>query len=399
MEEPLYKLKKLLKELSSIKGRHTELVTVYIPAGYSISDVSNQLKNEQGTAINIKSKAVRKNVLGALERAIQHLKLYKQTPPHGLAIFSGNVSENEGVSDVQIWAVEPPEPLNVKLYWCDQRFELAPLEEMVKEKDIFGIVVMDNQQATIAHLRGKKLKIVRKLDSIVPGKFRAGGQSAARFGRVREGLINDFYKKIAGTMKDAFHEEIKGIILGGPGPAKNKFYEGDYIQTAIRNKILGIRDTGYTDEHGLHEIVERSQDLLSEAEVAKEKQLVKKFLGELQKGSGMVTYGFLSVKNAVEQGAADIVLISDGLDELEVELQCNCGYAYKKFLKGYQLSDQKCPKCGGQVKLIGERDVIESFEEMVKDYGTSIEIISRDTREGEQLFQMGGIAALLRYKL
>ncbi|MFH1631125.1 MAG: peptide chain release factor 1, partial [Candidatus Aenigmatarchaeota archaeon] len=79
-EKERYQLKKVIKELESIKGRHTELVTVYIPAGYSISDVMNQLRNEQGTAENIKSKSVRKNVVSALERILRQLQLYRQTP-------------------------------------------------------------------------------------------------------------------------------------------------------------------------------------------------------------------------------------------------------------------------------------------------------------------------------
>ncbi|MBR9682496.1 MAG: hypothetical protein GOV02_02370, partial [Candidatus Aenigmarchaeota archaeon] len=37
-------------------------------------------------------------------------------------------------------------------------------------------------------------------------------------------------------------------------------------------------------------------------------------------------------------------------------------------------------------------------EELVKEYGTTLEIISRDTREGEQLYQIGGIGAILRWK-
>ena len=57
-----YKLKKLIKMLGKIKGRHTELVSVYVPVGYSLNEISNQLRQEQGTADNIKSKAVRKNV-------------------------------------------------------------------------------------------------------------------------------------------------------------------------------------------------------------------------------------------------------------------------------------------------------------------------------------------------
>lgn len=67
-QEQILNLKKLIKELGGIRGRHTELVSVYVPAGYSLVDVSNQLFQEKGTASNIKSKTTRKNVLTALEK-------------------------------------------------------------------------------------------------------------------------------------------------------------------------------------------------------------------------------------------------------------------------------------------------------------------------------------------
>ena len=37
------------------------------------------------------------------------------------------------------------------------------------------------------------------------------------------------------------------------------------------------------------------------------------------------------------------------------------------------------------------------FDEMVKKVGTEIEVISVETREGVQLKEMGGVAAVLRY--
>ena len=104
----------MVKELDSYRGRHTELVSVYIPAGYSISDVINQLIQEKSTASNIKSKATRKNVLTALEKIIQHLRLFKQTPENGLVTFCGNVSEVEGKEDIKIWSFESPVRMNQK---------------------------------------------------------------------------------------------------------------------------------------------------------------------------------------------------------------------------------------------------------------------------------------------
>jgi peptide chain release factor subunit 1 len=397
MEKKVYQLKKLLQELEKIKGRHTELVSVYVPVGYSLNDIMTQLKNEQGTAINIKSKSTKKNVLGALERIIQHLRIYKKTPENGLALFSGNVSEQEGAPNIKIWAIEPPEKLNVKLYWCDQKFELEPLKDMVAEKELFGLVVMDNKEASVAVLRGKKIELLRKLDSIVPGKTGKGGQSAQRFERVREGLINDFYKQIADTIKERFEvKKLKGIILGGPGPAKNDFFDGDYLQTNIKKLILGIKNTGYTDEQGLEELVERAQDLLAEAAVAREKILVQKFFEELRKNSKLVIYGIKPVLRVLKMGAIETILVSENLDLNQYEFQCDCGYSEEAF---DVTGEKQCPKCDKKMKILGERDVIETLEEISEEYGTKVEIISRDTREGSQLFEIGGVAAILRYKI
>src|SRR3989304_3664136 len=115
-------LKKIVKQLSYIKGRHTELVTVYVPVGANLHEIVNQLRNEQSTAENIKSKPVRKNVVASLDKIIRELQMFKKTPPHGLAMFAGNISEKEGSSDIQVWAIEPPDEVKVKMYWCDQKF-------------------------------------------------------------------------------------------------------------------------------------------------------------------------------------------------------------------------------------------------------------------------------------
>ena len=77
----------MIQELKSCKAAHTEFVSVYIPAEYELSKITNHLAEEAGTASNIKSTSTRKNVQGALEKMIQHLKLYPRTPPNGLAVF------------------------------------------------------------------------------------------------------------------------------------------------------------------------------------------------------------------------------------------------------------------------------------------------------------------------
>jgi len=176
MHEEKYRLKKLIKELKKYRGRHTELISVYVPQGYNLNLILNQLSSEQGTAQNIKSKTTRKNVLQALEKIMQELKLHKKTPKNGMAVFGGNVSEIEGRADFRVWVIEPPKPLKIKVYRCDQTFLLEPLEEMILPEYSYGLIVIDNQEAAIGFLKGKSVTCEKEMTSIVPGKYKTGGQ-------------------------------------------------------------------------------------------------------------------------------------------------------------------------------------------------------------------------------
>ena len=175
-EKQKYQLKKFIKELEKHRGRHTELVSVYIPKDYDIIKIINHLEQEKGTATNIKSTATRKNVIDALERMTQHLRLYKRTPENGLAVFSGNVAKREGQQDFQVWSIEPPLPLNTRIYRCDKEFVLELLRDMLQIKEVYGLVIVDRRDANIAYLKGKTIIPLLKTHSEVPGKTRAGGQ-------------------------------------------------------------------------------------------------------------------------------------------------------------------------------------------------------------------------------
>jgi peptide chain release factor subunit 1 len=354
-----FHLKHFVKELEGYRGRHTELVSVYVPAGYDLNAIINHLQEEQGTAGNIKSKQTKTNVQDALERMIQYLRGVSRTPANGLAAFSGNVAETEGRSDVRVWGVEPPVPLNQRLYRCDKEFILDPLQSMLADDSVYGLVVMDRRDAMIGLLKGKTIVPIRKTHSEVPGKMRAGGQSSVRFARLREGATKDHYKKIADHMKDEFlpMHELKGIIIGGPSTTINDFMNHDYVTGDVKKKIIGTKDLSYTGEFGLQELLEKSEDLLAEEEVADEKKIMRKFFEHLAKDTGLVAYGKEHVKQAIQMGAADTLLLSETLEEEE----------------------------------------IAAFEAAAKPFGSSVRIVSTETREGVQLKEMGGVAAMLRY--
>ncbi|MDI6883978.1 MAG: peptide chain release factor aRF-1, partial [Hadesarchaea archaeon] len=196
-----YQFRRMLEDLASKRGRGTELISVYVSPDTDLAKVMQQLRDEQGTASNIKSKSTRKNVLAALERIIQFLRTYTETnrrpPPHGMAIFCGNVAGREDIADIQLYWIEPPEPITVRMYRCDQEFVLDPLRDMLQVKETVGLLVMDRREATLATLRGKHVEVVRKLTSAVPGKHSKGGQSARRFERLREIAAHEYSKRVA----------------------------------------------------------------------------------------------------------------------------------------------------------------------------------------------------------
>ncbi|MBT6955907.1 peptide chain release factor 1, partial [archaeon] len=126
-EAQKFELESTVEELEGYRGRHTELITVLVPAGATLTQTTKQLEDEKGTATNIKSTATRKNVINSLERAIRKLKEIGRTPKNGLAVYAGNVTMADGKESLEVWAIEPPKPLKVKIYRCDQTFIVDPL--------------------------------------------------------------------------------------------------------------------------------------------------------------------------------------------------------------------------------------------------------------------------------
>ncbi|HLD58630.1 MAG TPA: peptide chain release factor 1, partial [archaeon] len=124
--------KKKLKKLKEFRGKGTELISLYMPEDADRSSVMGQITEEMSQSSNIKSPQTRKNVQGALRKIDNFLKQINfKIPKNGLVVFCGNISEQEGKSDIQLMTLRPIRPLRTKLYWCDSEFHLTPLEDMV----------------------------------------------------------------------------------------------------------------------------------------------------------------------------------------------------------------------------------------------------------------------------
>ena len=393
--EKVYRLKKWIKTLSAFSGSGTELISVYISAGSPIHDMGTKLRQEMSQASNIKSKQTRTNVIGALERIINHLKTFKQTPPNGVAVFAGNISDNPAKTEIELFSLEPPEILKTGMYRCDSRFYLEPLENMLETRDAYGIVVLDGRDATLAIVKGTDMRIVKRIHSLAHAKIRKGGQSARRYERLREEQIEEYYKRVGESMDTSFLDRVKGVIVGGPGPTKDYFLKSKTFNYQI--KILGVVDTGYTEEQGIHEVLKKSEQVLSAQEMVREKNLIDRFIKEVIH-DGLATYGEPQVREAIITKQADRVLLSEGLEYKVVKYKCpSCGTEEQKLTKG-EPEELKC-SCGGEMKVTQTLDLIDDLEELARDNDIPVEIISVNSSEGAQfLHGFTGVGAFLRYK-
>ncbi|MCB2172144.1 peptide chain release factor aRF-1 [archaeon] len=406
-----FRFKRMLERLEDLEGRGTELVTVYIPPGKQIHDVMTDLRNEYGTAVNIKSKTTRKNVQDALTKAMERLKLFNKVPETGLAIFAGNIASDQlGVGDMQTFTLIPPEPIGIYYYRCEHRFMLEPLWEILEHEDSYGILVIDAKDATFAALKGQRADILKDMTSGVAGKTRAGGQSSRRYERLRQMHLQEYFNRVGDTMTDLFLNipNLQGIIVGGPGPTKEEFLKGNYLHHEIKDKVLTTVDTGYTGHEGVKELVTRSRSFLEQVRYTQERKVVQEFLKHLGEDDGLATYGEDEVMRQLKNVNVYTLLVSDSIKRWRVTLECRtCGFKetrivdmddYEEFENS--LNELNCLKCeGGNYEIIEREDLIEVLVKMAEDAEARLEVISTHTEEGEMLYRsFGGIAAITKYR-
>jgi len=391
----VYDFKKQIAELEKYRGRGTELISVYVTPGYPVSDIAGKLREEYGQASNIKSKSTQKNVQAAIEKILAFLKTVSKPPENGVAIFAGNVSEVEGRSDVRLLYIIPPSPLHVQFYRCESTFVTEPLKEMLEQTGSYGLVVMDGKESTIALLKGKDIKVLRKLTSTAHQKVHKGGQSAARYQRIHEEVVEVYYKRIGEAM-DSFVDVkgFKGVIVGGPGPAKEDFLRLKPFNYQLQ--VLGTVDTGYTDEYGLRELLEKSGDLIAEQEVVREKKLLDRFMREVVKG-GLAVYGLDDIRAAIAAKKVETLLVSEGLALREFRMKCHaCGKTFTRIAD--KPPEEEC-SCGGKPVVESESDIAGEIVSAAEAQALPIEMVSQNTAEGSQFHAtFKGLGAFLRYK-
>lgn len=397
-----YDFKKTLDEIKEYEGRGTELISLFIPPDKQISDVTSYLREEMSESSNIKSKSTRKHVQSALKSILSKLKYFKEPPKNGVVFYVGHVSTRGDQTEMISKTLEPPKPIETFLYRCDSEFHIEPLEGMLAKKKRYGLIVVDRSEATIGLLEGMKVEALKNIQSLIPSKHSKGGQSAQRFERVIEDAAHQYFKKVGDLANNLLlNEDLEGVLIGGPGMTKDEFADGDYLHHELKNIIVDTFNTGYTDEYGLKELVDQAEDTLSDLEMMKQKKLVNRLLEEIRKPKGgLAAYGEEEVKKALRIGAVDTLLVSEGLDKKKVKIKCeNCEYS-DDFITSEEDFIDVCPKCQSSLNVVERKDIVDDYYEEAENVGSSVELISDESEEGELLLNaFGGIAAILRFRI
>ena len=407
-----YKLTKMLNELGNIIGHGTELVTVYIPPRRPMYDVIAQLRNESGTASNIKSDLTRSHVQDALSRTIEHLKLFKETPANGLVVFCGAIPTGKGfgTEKIELYSVIPPKPVQIQLYRCDDHFWIDHLKDMLKDDKVIGILAIDTQEAGLGILTGDRWTVVDNMTSGVAGKHRQGGQSARRFERLRDNELNDYYRRVAEHARKVFinQHDVQGIIVGGPGPTKENFLKEEYLDYRLQNGVITTLDTSYSGDEGIRELIDKVNDqgVMSEYRLMEEKKIVKKFMSEVHSGKGLGVYGMSDVLSSLQSGIVDMVIVADDISQLMLVARCNrCGNIQEKIVERIHVLSVKqdlgstpCQSCSALDYEITEKDIVDHLEELAALTGSRLEIISGRSEEGAQISSLGSVGAILRFR-
>ncbi|MDZ4256899.1 MAG: hypothetical protein U1C71_04775, partial [archaeon] len=198
-------------------------------------------------------------------------------------------------------------------------------------------------------------------------------------------------------------DKLRGVVVGGPGQTKHHFLEKGELDYRLKEKILGTLDLSYTDESGIREIIQKSDELLRHTEMVRETKEVEHFFQEVVK-DGLVTYGEKEVEAALEAGKVSRLLLSEGITWRIIKVVCtHCGwekiFTLKDIHEEFDENKIKCESCGSGVETVEEVDYLDHLLEKAHLMGTETIVISTETEAGAQFYTtFGGIGALLRYK-
>ncbi|QLH74377.1 MAG: mRNA surveillance protein pelota [Methanomassiliicoccales archaeon] len=236
----------------------------------------------------------------------------------------------------------------IKKEW--NQTDLDRIKRGVEEasRPVIVFVSLENDEATIAVLRQYGIKKVAEIC----------GPSCGKMYEQKE--TGDYYGEIISKVKQVSVPGV-ALVLLGPGFAKETLQTIGKEREPELFKHSFVYHTGQAGMQGIHELMKKGigSEVLKDSRVAEEMVLVEKVLEEIAK-DGPVAYGPKQVKEAADSGAVEILLVLDS-----------------KVRESH----------------------LEQLMSSVEAGRGKVVVVSEHHEGGRKLGSIGGIAALLRYKV
>jgi protein pelota len=246
----------------------------------------------------------------------------------------------------------------VKDRWLNHQVER--IEKSVVAEEPIMILALDSEEASIAVLRSFGLDFKGEIRSRLPGKAEAEKRQVA---------MNDYFQRIK-TLLQTICAELPGpILIVGPGFTKDHFANQLRSQAQyLGPRTIAVKSVGSGGVAGVHEAIRVGavNKIRRDARATQETELVNEALKRLGSSTGDVSYGLERVQADTEAGAVGTLIMSDQvIREAEDE----------------------------------DRSRIEGIMRMVEERGGRVALVSSEQEAGKMLRSLGGVAALLRYRL
>ncbi|WP_049970118.1 mRNA surveillance protein pelota [Haladaptatus cibarius] len=172
------------------------------------------------------------------------------------------------------------------------------------------------------------------------------------------------------------HLDVDAIILAGPGFTKQDAYDHIAENYSDLTDLITQVDVSAVGDRGVHEVLKRGAvaEVQEETRIGEEAELIDELMRRMAEGA-KAAYGIEEVAKAADFGAVERLLVLD--ERLRKE-------------RGALGEDE----AGGEWAI----DVNEVITD-VERKGGDVTVFSHEFAPGEQLSNLGGIAALLRYRL
>lgn len=303
-----------------------------------------------------------KNFINSIKQIQDVIKTNKN---HSIAVFASYTN------DFLKYA-----PLSVKvdnLLVVDSSPYLRPLARIQDEWESFTLLLVSTNYAKIFSVSMGEINDTKKLSADIMNKHKKGGQSQARFNRLRRGAIHAFLKEVVQALQEKSDERI---ILAGPGQVKIQLKE--MLPKTLSEKIVEIVDVDIDDEKKL---LKKSIYLISEREKRQSHDAVQHLKEEILK-DGLAVYGVEETLSAVKKGQVELLIIQKKRKILGWICE-NCQLVKKGVSKN-------CSNCG---KPTSQVDVLEEILEFAKRTDAEIEFT-----DNKEIAELGHVGAILRFK-